>query len=100
MVITGDLLKLVYLGIYPPSDIWWCQLILKHIRFTSVRYASYWNAVLYLYSCNVCSSTVVHNAVSLFIDVKADEWFRENQDVLIYHMEITIKGVSVTRVMV
>ena len=34
----------------PPflSNIWWWQLKLKHKRYPSGRYASYWNAVLFI----------------------------------------------------
>ena len=46
MVIIGDLFKLVHLGTYPHpwSDTWWRQPKLKHIRFPSGWYGSYWNA--------------------------------------------------------
>ena len=52
VVITGDLFKIVQVGYHAPphpaprNNIWRWPLRLKHVRFPSEWYASYWNAFL------------------------------------------------------
>ena len=66
-VITADLFTLVHLGAYPsppPSNIWWWQQKLKHARFPSGPYASYWNAVLFLHFCCVYRGDISRSLTS------------------------------------